>query len=230
MNQEEKDAFMLQFPDLGTVRKYFLDQALEREQYDTAIGMLRESIELDSEYAGLVDEHYQQLIDLLRSLKREEELRSTLLEYVSDHRQRDLKYVLELKSVTKEEEWPALREKLLCESGVGPVSGELMVEEEQFRRLMDRILKTGNAWEMDRFAATLKENFPGEMLEFYLADLRRRMAEANSRKAYAGLVLRLKSLRSYPDGGVRTRELAEEWRSEYPRRRAMMDEMKQAGF
>jgi hypothetical protein len=30
------------------------------------------------------------------------------------------------------------------------------------------------------------------------------------------------------DDGVRA--LAEEWRSEYPRRRAMLDEMKQAGF
>jgi hypothetical protein len=96
MDQEEKDAFMRQFPDLGTIRKYFLDQALEREQYDTAIGMLCESIELDGDYAGLV--------------------------------------------------------------------------------------------------------------------------------------LRLKALRSYPDGGARTRALAEEWRSEYPRRSAMLGEMKQAGF
>ena len=40
----------------------------------------------------------------------------------------------------------------------------------------------------------------------------------------------LKKLRSYPGGAERAAQLAEDWRTRYIRRRAMMEELRNAGL
>ena len=53
---------------------------------------------------------------------------------------------------------------------------------------------------------------------------------ASKRSAYAGVIRHLKGLRNYPKGEEETRRLAGEWRQACPRRRAMLDELRMAGY
>ena len=68
----------------------------------------------------------------------------------------------------------------------------------------------------------------GILLAFYLACLQEEMDWASKRSVYAGVIRHLKGLRNYPKGEAR--RLAGEWRQAYPRRRAMLDELKTAWY
>ena len=69
-----------------------------------------------------------------------------------------------------------------------------------------------------------------EMLEAYACILMKEAAAASNRKRYQELTRYLKKLRSYPGGTERAARLAEDWRTRYSRRRAMMEELQNAGF
>jgi len=49
-------------------------------------------------------------------------------------------------------------------------------------------------------------------------------------KEYQELVRYLEKLRNYPGGAERAAHLAEDWRTRYIRRRAMMEELRNAEF
>ena len=68
------------------------------------------------------------------------------------------------------------------------------------------------------------------MLEAYARILIKEAAAVSSRKQYQELARYLKKLRSYPGGAEQAAQLAEDWRIRYVRRRAMMEELRTAGF
>ena len=76
---------------------------------------------------------------------------------------------------------------------------------------------------MDRYEKIMKEKFPEQVRDIYVAYLYREAKRANDRKRYRELMRYLKKLRKYPDGKEKAAEIAENWRSVYYRRSAMMD-------
>ena len=82
---------------------------------------------------------------------------------------------------------------------------------------------------LDRYEAALKKKYPDRMLEAYVGILTKEAATASNRKHYQELAHYLKKLRSYPGGTERAARLAEDWRTQYSRRRAMMEELRNAG-
>ena len=56
------------------------------------------------------------------------------------------------------------------------------------------------------------------------------IAPIEYRERYQELARYLKKLRHYPGGTERAAQLAEDWRTQYMRRRAMMEELRNAGF
>ena len=68
------------------------------------------------------------------------------------------------------------------------------------------------------------------MLGAYACILTKEAAAASNRKEYQELVRYLKKLRNYPGGAERAAHLAEDWRTLYIRRRAMMEELRNAEF
>ena len=83
---------------------------------------------------------------------------------------------------------------------------------------------------LDRYEAALKKRYPNEMLGAYACILTKEAAAVSDRKRYQELARYLKKLRSYPGGAERAAQLAEDWRTRYIRRRAMMEELRNAEF
>ena len=70
-------------------------------------------------------------------------------------------------------------------------------------------------------------NYPDDQA---YAQKREDMKNASNQKRYAELVKRLKTLSGLRGGAEAAASLAQEWRAAYPRRRAMLEELKKAGF
>lgn len=105
-----------------------------------------------------------------------------------------------------------------------------MESEGLWERLMKAVTAAGRLSVLDRYETALKERYPNEMLEAYTCILTREAAAASDRKRYQELSHYLKKLMQYPGRAERAARLAEDWRTRYIRRRAMMEEPRNAGF
>ena len=230
VSREETERFMQKHYNLPKVRRRLVEEALRDERFDDAIELLRQSKEMDAKYPGLVSEHSDKLIEIFQTLNRPKKLREELLYQMENVSQRDLQYVNLLKGLTSPEDWPALRDKLLSMPKLSWVSGKLMEQEGLYRRLLDDVLQSGSLLTLDKFFKTLAREYPDETRKFYVACLRSGMEQASNRNEYAERVKRLKKLEQIDGGKEAAAALADEWRKAYPRRRAMLDELKKRGF
>ena len=103
-----------------------------------------------------------------------------------------------------------------------------MEQEGLYERLMDRVAALESLPTLDRWEDVLRSRFPERMRDTYIQCLEAQMCLAGDRKQYAAVIAYLKKLRTYPGG--RDTELARRWRTAYPRRRSMLDELGKAGY
>lgn len=228
--QAEIDGVTRQFYRFPDVREYLIDRTLSEKRFEDAIALLEESKDIDKDAYRGVDRWCKRLIALYRELGREDALKKELLFFLTHCSQRDLEYVMALKELTDEDSWPEVRETLLRSPSIAAVANLLLESEELYDRLMENIRKTGSIFALDQFTDTLLPYYPDEILAMNLDYLRREMKTANNRKHYYTLIQRLKTLKQYPCGTLEAKKLADEWRTAYPRRSSMFDELKKAGF
>ena len=133
-----------------------------------------------------------------------------------------------LKNICTPAQWIEYRERYL--SGRTYHKLELMESEGLWERLVEAVTAAGRLSVLDRYEASLKKQYPDRMLEAYAHILVKEAAAVSNREHYQELARYLKKLRSYPGGTERAAQLAEDWRTQYSRRRAMMEELRNAGF
>lgn len=230
VSREETERVIQKYYHLPGVRQRLIREAIREERFDDAIALLRRSKGIDAQYPGLVREYSDKLIELFQKLDRTEELRDELLYQMKEVFQKDLEHVNLLKSMTPPEDWPALRDKLLTMRGLSGVDRRLMEQEGLYQRLLESVLRSKNLQAMEQFFNTLSREYPDETRKFYVSCLRSGMEHSFDRTAYAECVRGLKKLEQVRDGKEVAAKLAAEWRTAYPRRRAMLDELKKGGF
>lgn len=170
------------------------------------------------------------MIELYRTLNRTDDLREELLFQLEHIRQDDLQYVQALKDITPPEQWPTLRERLLSMKTLSWIKGEILETDGLYQRLFNYATSGKSMDFMDRFVDTLNKRYPIEVRQFYVDCLREDMKNATTQKRYAELVKRLKPLSRLRGGEEAAAGLAQEWRVAYPRRRTMLEELKNEGF
>ena len=105
-----------------------------------------------------------------------------------------------------------------------------MEHEGLWNMLMDAVTEEGALCTLEIYEKSLQPRFPERFNGLYEKLLRIEAQNCSKRKDYWELMQELKHLESYPGGRPLAARLAMEWRYLYPRRRAMMDELKKAGF
>ena len=224
----ELDAFLERYTNYSDIRKLRVRQALGDGKMDEAIRLLEEGKSADRDKRGLVAEYSEWLMDLYEQQGQRDKLIAELEYHVFDLSSGGIEMLNRLKNVCTPAQWVEYRERYL--SGRTYHKLELMESEGLWERLMEAAVKSENLFILDRYEAALKKRYPSELLEAYACILTKEAAAASNRKRYQELVHYLKKLRSYPDGAERAAQLAEDWRTRYIRRRAMMEELRNAGF
>lgn len=106
----------------------------------------------------------------------------------------------------------------------------LLAHERLFDRLMDRIEAKVDLYTLQKYAPMLKDAYAERCVTLYVCCLNRAMQQATDRNGYRSVARTLKDLRNYPNGHSVAVELVNGWRTLYPRRTAMLDELNKAGF
>ena len=229
-SEAEISEFRKSYRRYADIRLCEINEATEQGNIDVAIGLLLESKELDAENHTLVQEYTLRLIKLYEQQNNCEKYIEELKCYILCFSQRSLEYIQKLKSVLQAEEWQLVLQKLLDSPTVSYVRHELMAEEGLYRELLSELETEPSLYGLQQYEQLLKEHFPEEIRDVFFAYLRQEMSYARSRSTYENLVARLQKMKSYPDGEEMARALADEWKTMYSRRSAMLEELKNAGF
>ena len=225
---EELDAFLDRYTSYSDIRKLCVQQALGEGKTDEAIHLLEEGKSADCDKPGLVAEYSRWLMDLYERQGQRDKLVAELEYHVFVLSSGGMAMLNRLKKACTPAQWIEYRERYL--SGRTYHKLELMESEGLWERLMEAVTTAGSLSILDRYEAALKKRYPNEMLGAYACILTKEAAAASDRKRYQELARYLKKLRNYPGGAERAAQLAEDWRTRYSRRRAMMEELRNAGF
>ena len=226
--KEELDAFLDRYTSYSDIRKLRIQQALDDGKTDEAIRLLEEGKSADRDKPGLVAEYSRWLMDLYERQGRRDKLIAELEYHVFDLSSGGMEMLNRLKKACTPAQWIEYRERYLFGRAYHKL--ELMESEGLWERLMEAVTAAGRLSILDRYEAALKKRYPNEMLGAYACILTKEATAASNRKEYQELARYLKKLRSYPGGAERAAQLAEDWRTQYIRRRAMMEELRNAGF
>ena len=226
--KEELDAFLNRYINYSDIRKLRIRQALDEGKTDEAIRLLEEGKAADRDKRGLVAEYSEWLMDLYERQGRRDKLIAELEYHVFGLSSGGMEMLNRLKKACTPAQWIEYRERYL--SGRNYYRLELMESEGLWERLMEAVAAAGSLSILDRYEAALKKRYPNEMLGAYACILTQEAAAASDRKRYQELVRYLKKLKRYPGGAEQAAQLAEDWRTRYIRRRAMMEELRNAGF
>ncbi len=229
-SQKEWKAYLRKYRHLPEVRKLEVEDYLQKKAYDQAICVLQESKALDKALPGLVSEYSQRLMEIYQKTGRNDAYKMELLEYIFNHPQYDLTYIDRLKAECDAEEWQKQRERILTERRLGMIKFQLLAAEGLHERLLQEISASGSIHALDQYEKLLKKHFPEKTRDLYVNYVRNQAVHTANRKEYQSLMRYLKKIVKYPDGKEMAGRIAEEWRQNYKRRSAMMDELKRAGF
>ena len=104
-----------------------------------------------------------------------------------------------------------------------------LAHEGSLEELYERIVANGSA-DLMRFESALLDKHPEPYVDYYLREAMSRMGCVSDRRAYRGVAAELAHAAGLPGGQDRAQEVASAIRDEYPRRSALLDELRSAGF
>ena len=205
-------------------------QALTAEEnLDKAISLLLELRNLHEEDSGLLRRYTDQLISLYTKKNDIPHLKKELLYHILTFPQGTLDLVHRLKALVPEDEWIRYRTQYL-QKKYEPHRLDLMEQEALWEELMEAVSKTEFLQPLQYYAKSLQPRFPEQFIQVYVRILQCKVRTCSTRSAYQSLAQDLKQLSTYPGGLEVARMLAAQWISLYPRRSAMREELKKAGF
>ncbi|HFI0215466.1 TPA: SWIM zinc finger domain-containing protein [Streptococcus suis] len=212
--------------EVAGLRKLAIAQAVANQHLDRAVHLLQESKRLDAQYRGLVSDYSQQLRDIYRSQGQDDKVREELLEMIFSAGDTDLDLIEELRDYVSREEWQSYLDDLLEDGRFQSQQLKLLQLADRPQELLDRI--TASYWvleNLDRFEDYLSEKLPEQLRDAYAQALCQQMDVASSRSRYRQLAGYLVKIAGLPDGKVVSASLRTSWKVQYPRRKAMIEEL-----
>ncbi len=226
--EKELDDFLERYTGYSAIRKLRIQRFLDAGKMDDAIRLLEEGKSANHDKRGLVAEYSKWLMDLYEQLGQRDKLLAELEYHIFTLSFDGLEMLDRLKQACTSEQWIEYRERYLSEQNYHKL--ELLESEGLWERLMKAVTVSDDLCTLDRYEDALKKRYPDEMREAYARILAKEAAPVSDRKQYQELARYLKKLKRYPGGAKQAEHLAEDWRARYSRRRAMMEELQNAGF
>lgn len=230
MEQTAIDRFWAQYRQLPFVRERETELMLDEKNFDGAIRLLKESKELDKGDVFRVRNHSQKLIAIYQQTGQTEELREELRFQIFSCVQRDLTYIKLYREIIPDEEWPTLLHQLLRHTTTRSLKYELLAFGEQYELLFLSIVQEGSFNRLRKYADILCRWSPEQVRDTYVRMLDGVMSQSSDRTMYREAIGYLQRVRQFPDGVETAKNLADSWRVQFGRRRAMLDELRKAGY
>ena len=217
----EIEKICLQYWESDTARRWLAQQYEQRGKITESIRIYEESLNLDFDYPGLINQYREKLLRLYQQTENYEEYRKTLWYLVTDGKKTE--YYRELKSCYTENEWSNEREKVFqCYSSLA--LADLYSEEKLYDKLWE-ILKSHSINTIMGYENVLLPIFDKEILNKYEMALQQQATMARDRSTYQYWVRILRRMNKIEGGNKIVDSIVKDWQIRYKNRRAMMEEL-----
>lgn len=234
--QEKADDTIRQYLYLSEIREVEVEKLMAHEQYDEAIRLLDEGIEIaeKEEYDVTTEKWLRLKLNIFEMTNRTSEIIDTYrLLFISGSEKLDCYH--KLKALIPKEQWKSFLDGMMKETSFseffsfdGSVEAEIYVEEKENERLFHLLssIRYNQLERLMRYAHHLKETHSEQLIAMY-ASLLVVYAEQNiGRKYYEFIARALLCMQKLNGGKAAVKQLAADFRTMYKRRPAMMEELR----
>lgn len=211
-----------------SIRKMEIDESYESGKPEKTIELLIESREKDKEIAGEYTKYTEKLLSIYEKLdnteKVKEELQNLIISTGDIFDYKDM-----LKRMCSEEEWPEIRNNMLTKLDMGDKC-RLLCLEQMYRELLNLILENGSIFFMEQYEDVLRDEFPDEIIEYYLQFMDELVCNAKGRRKYEEIMKYVVKMDRYPCGREAMQKLVNKWHKQYPSRRILFETLRTAGY
>lgn len=214
----------LQSGDRYTNKELLAQIETEYGNYDEAIRLYREQIDSrPNSYQS--DGPRKALMEIYRiqgdTAAYNVELYNMMIAHTGDE-----KYYMEYKALFTAEEWKVRWEELLDEfADKLPMINLWLSIEDRYDLIMDNA-EPDNEYLIDAYGKKLFDLYPDRCLKVLANAADRQARISKNRRDYKHIARTLKKIAAHPGGRELATELAAKYRAQYPRRTAMIDELK----
>lgn len=225
IDQKVIDDFINKNLYLSDIRKYCAQNHIDNNNYEKAIVLLKEGKIVDAEHLGIVSEYSSMLKSIYKELNRTDEYIEELKNLLVRHLWLDMNIYKELKGQFPEEGWKKELDNLIETLPKHIQLDKVFIEEGMYENLLSIVLDSNDLSLLLEYEDTLKNIYPDELLHKYEITLNEMARISNNRRQYQNVIKLLRRMKEYPNGEERMQSIASQWKVEYKKRRAMMDEL-----
>ena len=230
LSKQEQLDFLQPFTNHAYARQLQIDLLISEGREDDAVSLLKKSKQMDTDQSYLLDGYCRKLILLYQKSGKAQELQEELAHYVLNYTQKDVEYIQLLKEVSPAEEWRKLSEQLQLSKSMQNIWDQFLVFEELWETLMRKIEFSANTMMLSKHEECLRERFPDRVCDLWIRAAEDFMLRANDRGAYRYAASLLGNAMVYPGGKDKAFTVASMWKTTYPRRTALREELKKVGL
>ena len=222
--------YIAEYDYLPQIRDMQVSQALRECDYETALSLLAESKAKHLNSSVLAAKYSEQMIGIYEKTNDIPHLREELEYYIFNCTQNNLEYIEKMKQLLTPTEWDEMRGRLLVSPSMSRQRFPLMEQEGMYKEILEQIEAKSDFYTFTQYEHLLMKEYPRRCANLLVRYLQTLMNRASDRNAYRSLMQTLKRLLKYPDGQSIAQQIADNWKREYSRRSALLDEMRKAGF
>lgn len=216
-----------QYWKLPLVREFYVNECMQKQDYANAEKALKDGLILDVNKRGLIQKHQLQLKEIYRNTGQREKYLQTLWDLNTCYMPADLVAFRELKKQYSAEKWTEKRKELFQALPPNTNMAQLYKEEKLYDALLQEAIKYPGLYLTQSYEKELKKRYPAEVLSKYKIELQKMAQTASDRNRYRELVQLLLHMKTIEGGTSVVAQIETEWRVQYKRRRAMMEELEQ---
>ena len=237
--ESEISAFRKKYIYITEVRKQCAELACEKHDYNNAIAIIEDGIQTAQGQYGLLSDYSEFLLEIYDKAKMHDEYKAELIYNLKTFSQQSIDYAEKLKRLTAPEEWPGLLDELIEYPSLRYIRYDLLAAEQRWNKMTDCLKsgadklfgKYGSPLDcLKKYGDILVKYYPDDIFDVYSSQLDIVIGQSMNRNDYNEAVNLLKRVRNLPDGKPHADKIAESWKTKYPRRSALLDELKKGGF
>lgn len=209
------------------IRLWFIDHYISTQCFDSAIALINNSIKYDTAIPGAEKTYKMKLKEVYRLSDKKAEYLDLLWEIVKTPEFWSYSAYKELRSFYLDSDWKEERKKIFNHITNSYILSEIYAAEKMYPELLNSVLKCNGLYLADKYIDILFPLYPDELTNKYVDEVNKLARMANGRESYKQLVTILRRILKFPNGENIVSNIVSQWRSQYKRRRAMMEELDQ---
>lgn len=228
VTEDELERFRKEYWNNAEIQADYIEEKIQHEQYKEAEKILLECLEQPFGEGVSTEYCREQLLNIYKETGDDDSYRKVLFDFVSQEHLDSIEKYEELKRLYKPEEWCEIRDRLF--QGVWKESRELLpdilLKEGLTEKLLKLVLNYPGLYYADKYAKELIQDYADQIFEKYKNEFQKMIESvAATRSTYKAITQQLRQFNKTEQGKEFVRNIIEEWRIQYPKRKALQEEL-----